>query len=81
MKTTVEISDPLLAEAKRVAATRRTTVRALIEAGLRQVLAGLDRAEPFRLRDAGFDGDGLTPEFESAGWPGIRDAIYERRGA
>ena len=37
MKTTVEISDSLAEEAKRVAARERTTLRALIEAGLRAV--------------------------------------------
>jgi hypothetical protein len=35
MKTTVEISDGLLDEARRLAAREATTVRALIEAGLR----------------------------------------------
>ncbi|MBI2536142.1 MAG: DUF2191 domain-containing protein, partial [Gemmatimonadetes bacterium] len=34
MKTTVEIPDSLLAEAKRLAAQQRTTVRGLIEQAL-----------------------------------------------
>jgi hypothetical protein len=38
MKTTVEIQDELLIEAKKHAAERRTTVRALIESGLRHEL-------------------------------------------
>jgi methylthioribose-1-phosphate isomerase len=41
LKTTIEISDALLEEARRVAARDRTTVRSLIEEGLRIVL---DRA-------------------------------------
>ena len=81
MKTTVEIADPLLAEAKRAAAARGTTVRALIEAGLRRVLDEQDRDVPFRLRDVSFEGEGLTPEFAEAGWQRIRDAIYEGHGA
>jgi len=40
MKTTVEISDDLLIEAKKHAAEHRTTIRALIERGLRRELAG-----------------------------------------
>ncbi len=36
MKTTVEIQDELLIEAKKHAAEHRTTVRALIENGLRR---------------------------------------------
>jgi hypothetical protein len=38
MKTTVEIQDELLIEAKKHAAEHRTTVRALIENGLRHQL-------------------------------------------
>jgi hypothetical protein len=38
MKTTVEISDDLLVEAKKHAAEHRTTIRALIERGLRREL-------------------------------------------
>ena len=38
MKTTVEISDALLKEARRVAARRNVTLRTLIEEGLRQVV-------------------------------------------
>ena len=40
MKTTVEIPDDLLVEAKKHAAEHRTTIRALIERGLRRELGG-----------------------------------------
>jgi muconolactone delta-isomerase len=80
MKTTVEIPDSLLAEAKRVAARERTTVRALIEEGLRRVLAERRRAGPFRLRKASFKGSGLNPALAGAPWEAIREAIYEGRG-
>jgi Arc/MetJ family transcription regulator len=81
MKTTVEIADPLLAAAKRVAAARGTTVRALVEAGLRRVLEEQGHNTPFRLRDVSFEGDGLTAEFAEGGWQRVRDAIYEGHGA
>jgi hypothetical protein len=81
MKTTVEIADPLLLRARRVAAARGTTLRALIEAGLRKVLDEQDRNPSFRLRDVSFGGEGLAPEFAEGGWQRIRDAIYEGRGA
>ena len=39
MKTTLDISDPLLREARRLAAREGTTLRELVEQGLRQVVA------------------------------------------
>lgn len=81
MKTTVEIADSLLASAKQLAAQKRTTLRALVEAGLRRVLEEHERGEPFRLRDASFTGRGLQPEFRDGDWEKIRDATYEGRGA
>ncbi len=81
MKTTVEISDPLLEEAKRVAARESTTLRALVEAGLRAVLKQRrSRRRGPELRDARVGGKGLQREFLGAGWDRIRDAAYEGRG-
>ena len=47
MKTTVDIPDTLLDEIKRVAARDKTTVRALIEYGLRQVWQNVNVYEAF----------------------------------
>lgn len=80
MKTTVEISDTLAEEAKAVAAREKTTLRALIEAGLRQVIRERKRKIRFRVRDASFRGEGLQPEFRDGGWEKIREAAYEDRG-
>ena len=50
MKTTIELSDALLEAARKVAALEGTTLRALVEEGLRQVVAARDaREKPFRL--------------------------------
>lgn len=81
MKTTIEIADSLLEEAKKLAARKRTTVRALVESGLRQVLAQkVSRGGSFRLRDATFKGEGLAPGVNGASWERIREAAYEGRG-
>ena len=80
MKTTVEISDELAYEAREVAARDATTLRALIEAGLRKVLRDRRKRTRFRLRDASFRGCGLQADFQGAGWDRIRDAAYEDRG-
>jgi Arc/MetJ family transcription regulator len=80
MKTTVEIPDSLLEEAKRLASCEGTTVRALVEEGLRRTLAERKRAVGFRLRKATFKGTGMQPALEGASWDQIRDAAYEGRG-
>lgn len=78
MKTTIEIPDALLEEAKRVAARDKTTLRALVEAGLRAVLTKRRRRDRFRLRDASFRGTGLSEEFNGTDWERIREAAYGR---
>ena len=81
MKTTVEIPDAVLKEARRVATQEKTTVRALIVDGLRRVLAERKRKGTFRLRKASFKGSGLHPDLAGAPWERIRDTIYESSGA
>ncbi len=78
MKTTVEISDALARDAKDLAARENTTLRALIEAGLRMVLRERRRRGRFRLKDGSFGGRGLQPEFRDATWEQIREAAYGR---
>jgi len=80
MKTTVEINDELLARAKTLAAEQKTTLRAIIEQGLRQVLKQQKLETPFKLEDASVDGNGLQPEFADASWEEIRRAAYGDRG-
>lgn len=77
MKTTVEISDAVLERAKALAAREGTTVRALVEDALRQLLRSRRTAGSFRLRDASVDGQGPMPEFRDADWERIRGALYE----
>lgn len=81
MKTTVNISDSLLEEARKVAARDKTTVRDLIERGLRKILAERKSSRDFRLRNASFKGKGLQPGVVEGDWERIRDLIYERRGS
>jgi hypothetical protein len=82
MKTTVDIPGPLLEEARRTADREGTTLKALVESGLRRVLAEHRRkGAPFRLRDASFRGEGLQPGVAAGSWEAIRDVIYEGRGA
>lgn len=78
-KTTIDIPANLLSEAKEVAARDGTTLRALVESGLRTVIDRRLRGREarFRLRDASVGGNGLQPEFRGADWDRIRDAAYD----
>jgi hypothetical protein len=80
MKTTIDIPDPILDEAKKLAAREGTTVKALVELGLRRVIADRRRDAGFRLRKAAFRGNGLRPELEGASWERIRELAYEGHG-
>ena len=50
MKTTIEISDAIFDAAKRHAIERGTTLRALVEEGLRTVLDSRPDGDDFKLR-------------------------------
>ena len=80
MKTTIEIADKLLEQARKVALRDRTTVRALVEHGLRRELTDRSRIKPFRLRKASFRGRGLQAGVRGLSWERLREMTYEGRG-
>ncbi len=80
MKTTIDIADAVLEDARRFAAEEGTTLRALVEEGLRVAMERRRARAPFRLREASFHGEGLQPEFQGADWESIRRAAYVGRG-
>jgi Arc/MetJ family transcription regulator len=80
MKTTVDISDALFEAAKRRAAELNTTLRSLIEEGLRRVLEEPEAREPFELRDESVGGDGLDPDVREGGWRRVAELVYEGQG-
>jgi hypothetical protein len=81
MKTTIEIADGVLDDARRLAAREGVTLRSLVEAGLRSEIGRRKRAgQAFRLRRASFKGRGLRPELATASWDRLRELAYEGRG-
>jgi predicted transcriptional regulator len=78
MKTSFDISEPLLREVKELAKKRGTTTKSLVEQALAKLLAeALADAKPgFTLRDVSYGTGGMTAEFAHAGWDRIRDEIY-----
>ncbi len=77
MKTTVEISDAVLAAARELARRERTTVKALIERGLRRELAEAEQRSDFHLRRASFGGNGLRRDRREVSWDRLRELAYE----
>jgi len=80
MKTTLEISDRLLVDARRIARREGVTLSALVERGLRHVIA--QKGEPwtaFRLRKASFRGRGVRSQLQKAGWGRLRALVYGER--
>jgi hypothetical protein len=80
MKTTVHIPDSLLEEARKIATQEGTTIKALIEEGLRRTIDNRKRKRSFRLRKATFKGNGLQPDAAGASWEKIREMSYGGRG-
>ena len=78
MKVTVEIADPLFRQAKSQARQRGTTMRALIEEGLRRVIAEPD-SSGFRLPDCSVTGDGPTERWTETTWDEKLAMMYEGR--
>ena len=81
MKTTIEISDCILKEAKRLAHDQNVTLRSLTEEGLRKVIEERSTRSPRRVKPVTFRGKGLSAEFQGATWQRIRDAAYEGHGS
>lgn len=80
MRTTVDISVTLHAEARKVAAAEKTALRALIEEGLRKTIDERKRRGKFTRRKATFAGNGLHEDAAGAYLDRIREMAYERRG-
>ena len=81
MKTTIQIPDPLLREAQRVAKQQGRTLRQLVEIGLRYVITEERRkVRSFRLKDAGVGGRGLREGLRGEDWSRILELAYEDRG-
>ncbi len=79
MKTTIELPDELLERTKAVARRENSTLKALMEEGLRLALRSRNRKRATAFEVKPFGGGGLTPEFADAGWEKVRDAIYRDR--
>jgi hypothetical protein len=79
VKTTLDLDAQLLQRARKLAKRTHRPLRAVVEEGLRRVLAEPTVAQPYRLADCSVgDPDGDDP-LERMTWQELRDEIYGGR--
>jgi Arc/MetJ family transcription regulator len=77
MRTTIEINDELLRQAKRRAADEALPLRAIVERALQSFL-GIRRAGGVRYRlELGSHGGGIQPGVSLEDWNALRDRMDE----
>ena len=79
MKTSFDISDALLAEARAFAKERNTTVTALVERGLRAQIEE-SKKRNFKLKLIASKKVELPGQWESGDWSGFRDEPMDEKG-
>lgn len=81
MKTTVQISDVLLADVHKIAAKRKTTFKALVDEGLRHIVESEQNEKTqLKLKDFSYGDPNAPWPLEGKSWEEIRTIIYEGRG-
>ena len=80
MKTTIDLTDALFATAKQHAQQRQTTLRALVEEGLRRVLSEAQAGAPaaFKLADASVQGGEMLIQ-DPRHWQALEDEHLRAR--
>ena len=80
MRTTLDLDDHLLKEAKQLAAERGTTLTALMEDALRIVVRRVEKQKPrrrVRLPTFGVPGEGFMPGVDISNNAAVRDLLDE----
>ena len=81
VKITVEIQDVLLLRARRLAKRTGQPLRALVEEGLKHVLAEhKPKSSRYQLPDCSVGDPSASNPLESWSWQDLRDEIYGDRG-
>ena len=78
MRTTIDVPDTLLEQARGVASGAGCTVRELMIEGLGEVVQRrlAEAAVPYRMADRSVGGDGLQPGVADLRWESIRDPVH-----
>jgi Arc/MetJ family transcription regulator len=81
MKTTIEIQDDLMKAAKALARKHGTTLKSIVERGIRTTLKEEQQSSLYELADKSVKGNGLQADFRQATWTDLRDAAYKEHGS
>jgi hypothetical protein len=76
MKTTIEIKDELMARAKRYAKRTGRPLRAVLEDGLRRILAESGPKVHYKLPDRSVGDPDASNPLEAWSWQDLREEIY-----
>ena len=79
MKTTIDIQDELLERAKQRARTTGCTLRAVVEDGLRTVLASVPSENRYTMPDLRMGDPNAENPLDRYSWPELRELIYGGR--
>jgi Arc/MetJ family transcription regulator len=80
MKTTIELSDSLLEETKKIARNQGKTIREIMENALRSYLKqSRNSSRRFTLRTHTFKGNGTQGGIQEGNWETIRALIYDEK--
>jgi len=80
MRTSVEIPDPLMRRAKRLAQRRKTTLRELVLEGLRVVVDRDVRPPSYELEDCSYGSGGLVAGLSWEDQERMDELVYGDRG-
>jgi hypothetical protein len=80
VKTTIQIPDMLFEEVRKLAHQEHTTMKDIVEEGLRRIVTERRRRGQFKLRKVAFKGNGLQQHLAGTSWDQILQLSYEGRG-
>jgi hypothetical protein len=79
MRTSFDLPDPLLDDAKRLARERGIPLRDLVEEGLRLVLSRTKVNKPYKLKDCSYGTGGLVEGLSWGDWDRLIELSYGDR--
>lgn len=81
MKTTIDIANSLLDQAKQYGSKNKLTLKELVELSLKQYLDSAKKnGSSYSLPDRSFGEGGYQPGIEEGNWESLRAIIYQGRG-